>query len=381
MRIGDTEFWGHMKFPPLGAPGHTAKPVSEVRSVTEGALNPPQLAPGEKFVHENRRVGVDEKMQRGDFVLRGDFRWPIPEDQLGLPAGTRKAAVYRADVKVTARGKAIERGQKVRVRDFTVEDGAILEVPADWIGCFAGEFRATIYRPLPTEIVNAAHGPAWYADEQGNPITAADFQTADQPERFDPECKPAVRCTCGQKQLREKGHAATCPLLQDWQKPFVTVGGAAMPVAYPAGIPITGSPMACGKKADTIGFKPCRRESWHAGPCAHEVEVLHRGAEEIVDSVGGTYSTDSRTGWERFVAWLFPVPYCELPEMPPDVEGRDNVVTSVDVYLDWKDRLRVFLTGRFAVTTKAVTQFPPGLVVSRSVAHVPAPEWLKGGSR
>lgn len=80
------------------------------------------------------------------------------------------------------------------------------------------------------------------------------------------------------------------------------------------------------------------------------------------------YYANSPWGWrERLRFKLFPSLPCPLPEAPAYYEGVLEIRTIA--VLDWKDRLRVLLTGKLMVETRTVTEHTSGGVISSSVVY------------
>ena len=77
---------------------------------------------------------------------------------------------------------------------------------------------------------------------------------------------------------------------------------------------------------------------------------------------------------QRFLIWLFPARYLAIPE---DTEGfaPSYMVTQVITHLDWKDRLRVLVSGVVHCETRTKTDVIVNKMVSESIVYVmpPAP--------
>lgn len=80
------------------------------------------------------------------------------------------------------------------------------------------------------------------------------------------------------------------------------------------------------------------------------------------------YYVDSPWTWkEKLKFKLFPTNYCELPNAPAIWE--DVLIINTLVYLDWKDRIRILLTGFIRIKTKTVTKNKIGDHLTHSVAY------------
>ncbi len=84
------------------------------------------------------------------------------------------------------------------------------------------------------------------------------------------------------------------------------------------------------------------------------------------------YALDTRTRWQRLLSRLFPARGVPSPD---DLEGwaPSYLRTRVDGILDWKDRLRVLVSGRICVNVLTKTDVPVGRMFSESSIHVEAP--------
>lgn len=79
------------------------------------------------------------------------------------------------------------------------------------------------------------------------------------------------------------------------------------------------------------------------------------------------YAPDSRTRIEKFADSLFPAQWCDLPDAPASYADCLHVETNI--VFDWKDRIRILVTGKVAVRSKVVTEKPVGASVASSVAY------------
>jgi hypothetical protein len=86
-------------------------------------------------------------------------------------------------------------------------------------------------------------------------------------------------------------------------------------------------------------------------------------------------AADEPTILHRFLARLFPARY--LLEIPEDTEGfaPSYIVTKVVSHLDWKDRLRVLISGNVHCETRTKTDVIVNKMVSESVVYVMPPSF------
>lgn len=86
----------------------------------------------------------------------------------------------------------------------------------------------------------------------------------------------------------------------------------------------------------------------------------------------GYYAIQKLSRWQRLIRKLFPVQYLmPLDEPPPDMMGETQ--TFFVMFVDWRDRLRLLVSGRIWVEVRSATERDPGQVTSRSVFYVMAP--------
>jgi hypothetical protein len=83
-----------------------------------------------------------------------------------------------------------------------------------------------------------------------------------------------------------------------------------------------------------------------------------------MSDVVGYYAPSPKRSWYDK---LFPSHYCELPEAPGS--WLDCIHLDVNVQLDWKDRLRVFLTGKAQIRAKIVTENQCGATKAATVFY------------
>lgn len=80
--------------------------------------------------------------------------------------------------------------------------------------------------------------------------------------------------------------------------------------------------------------------------------------------------------WRDRLRWrLFPARHCDVPPAPAAFKDCLNCVT--EVQLSWRDRLRVFLTGRLVVQARIVTEEKIGRTATNSSAHVLPWKWME----
>lgn len=80
-------------------------------------------------------------------------------------------------------------------------------------------------------------------------------------------------------------------------------------------------------------------------------------------------SPQQRPLLQRLLRRLFPAAALPMLEDEPG-----SVTTETSACLDWRDRLRVLVSGRVHLSTRAYTELPAGRVLRTHVAfHVPPP--------
>lgn len=86
------------------------------------------------------------------------------------------------------------------------------------------------------------------------------------------------------------------------------------------------------------------------------------------------YALDDKTFLERFIDKLFPESYLSVPE---DLEGVPIpfLKTTTTICLDWKDRLRVLLSGRLCVKSQIKTEVICRTAGTWSVTYVLPPRF------
>jgi len=94
----------------------------------------------------------------------------------------------------------------------------------------------------------------------------------------------------------------------------------------------------------------------------------------------GCYSApDSRTRFQKFRDWLFPVRCCFVPGVSG--EFKDCIHGCAVTKLSWVDRFRVLLTGVVVTNWRTVTENEVGRVVSVATCHVgTARDLVRGGN-
>lgn len=94
----------------------------------------------------------------------------------------------------------------------------------------------------------------------------------------------------------------------------------------------------------------------------------------MIDQTNGYYVVPKRTLLQRMLRRLFPArPLMPVDESTTTDWAIDEMLTTVDIRLDWVDRLRVLVSGRVAVDVRTQTERTPGRVWSRSSMWVRAP--------
>lgn len=83
-------------------------------------------------------------------------------------------------------------------------------------------------------------------------------------------------------------------------------------------------------------------------------------------------AADQRTRFQRLVERMFPGRWNSPPE---DLEGfaPSYMVTEVIAVLDWKDRLRVLVSGKMKVSTQIKTDVIVHKMISQSAVYVLSP--------
>jgi hypothetical protein len=76
--------------------------------------------------------------------------------------------------------------------------------------------------------------------------------------------------------------------------------------------------------------------------------------------------------WERLIRWLFPVNYLLTPG------SGEWITTHAVAELDWKDRLRVMLSGRVHIHIITEIDAPVRKCESKSIVYVEAPQRKRG---
>ena len=87
---------------------------------------------------------------------------------------------------------------------------------------------------------------------------------------------------------------------------------------------------------------------------------------------GAFYAVDTRPLWKRLLSRLFPM---RQPTIPDDLEGwaPSYMQTHVVAVLDWRDRLRVLVSGRIHVQTNTKTDVNVERMQSWSAVYVEPP--------
>ncbi len=82
------------------------------------------------------------------------------------------------------------------------------------------------------------------------------------------------------------------------------------------------------------------------------------------------------TRFWRFMFWLFPVRAAGVPEGDPAKYKSGHVMTTrIVAHIDWKDRIRILVSGQIAVETNSRTSSPVRHAISSSVVFVLPPGW------
>lgn len=74
------------------------------------------------------------------------------------------------------------------------------------------------------------------------------------------------------------------------------------------------------------------------------------------------------TRWGRLVRWLFPRRHIEFADPPEGFKGGLYVTTWA--CLDWRDRIRVVLTGKLRIDSRVWCQHEPGNTIMTGVLEV-----------
>lgn len=80
----------------------------------------------------------------------------------------------------------------------------------------------------------------------------------------------------------------------------------------------------------------------------------------------GYFEVTPQPAWKKALRRLFPRQHLDVPKEP-------SLLTVVHVHLDWKDRLRVLVSGHVLVETRTVTDVPVARAKSTSTVSVLAP--------
>lgn len=88
----------------------------------------------------------------------------------------------------------------------------------------------------------------------------------------------------------------------------------------------------------------------------------------------GCATPSPRPLWQRVIRWFF-APYEGYPWPPEDkkLDGERIITTEIVIALDWKDRLRMLVSGPVQVKLVIITENPPGKVESRANTWVVPP--------
>lgn len=85
------------------------------------------------------------------------------------------------------------------------------------------------------------------------------------------------------------------------------------------------------------------------------------------------------TRWQRFTRWLFPrlAPnrFAQLDRARSFMTG-DGIRSQTVIVLDWKDRLRILLSGRACLETSIQTEHKVGSIDSAADFNVLPPRWM-----
>lgn len=87
------------------------------------------------------------------------------------------------------------------------------------------------------------------------------------------------------------------------------------------------------------------------------------------------------TRWQRFVNWMFPRPgeddFRESYEAEPGKYVEGYMGTELTFDLDWKERLAVFVTGRFGVRLRTRTDVEIAHGRTEAIGYVQPPKWMQ----
>lgn len=93
---------------------------------------------------------------------------------------------------------------------------------------------------------------------------------------------------------------------------------------------------------------------------------------------GGFYVPDRRPRWKRLLARLFPRTYFGDPFEPHDPSwAPGSMLTVVVVKVDWRDRLRLLMSGRIEIQVRQRTDVHVNRVQSQSHFTVEPPSFLE----
>lgn len=96
------------------------------------------------------------------------------------------------------------------------------------------------------------------------------------------------------------------------------------------------------------------------------LDIIHPG------TVGAFMAPDPRTRMQRLTRRLFPT-RCLQPAEDRDGFTPGEVSLSLVVMFDWKDRLRILVSGCLRVETRSQTDVPVNRIESRSAIYVESP--------
>jgi hypothetical protein len=95
--------------------------------------------------------------------------------------------------------------------------------------------------------------------------------------------------------------------------------------------------------------------------------------ETMNENTGGAfYAPDSRNWWQRLLGRMFPA------KLAPRLEDKEGwapgyMITEVVARLDWRDRLRVLVSGKVHVSTSTRTDVNVSKVHSETAVWIDAP--------
>lgn len=72
---------------------------------------------------------------------------------------------------------------------------------------------------------------------------------------------------------------------------------------------------------------------------------------------------------------LFPRQHCDFPYLKVVQHG--SMVTIVDAYISWNDRIRILISGKAMIEIKTSCQNDPGIIDSSSSFSVRPPKWIE----